>query len=64
MTIGKMRGRPVDMADGTRLVVTIHPSALLRIEDEEERHAAYQDFVADLKAAAAGDRQGTGAKER
>jgi uracil-DNA glycosylase len=47
-----MRKTPVDMADGTKLVVTIHPSALLRIEDEDDRHAAYKDFVADLKAAA------------
>jgi hypothetical protein len=38
------------MADGTRL---IHPSALLRIEDEAERHAAYQGLCADLKAAMA-----------
>jgi hypothetical protein len=30
----------------------VHPSALLRIEDENDRHAAYKDFVADLKAAA------------
>jgi len=53
VTIGKVRGKPVDMGDGTRLVVTVHPSALLRIEDEDERHAAYRSFVADLKAAAA-----------
>jgi uracil-DNA glycosylase len=52
LTIGKVRGRPIDLADGTRLVVTIHPSALLRIEDEDERHTAYRSFVADLKAAA------------
>jgi uracil-DNA glycosylase family protein len=52
VTIAKMRKTPVDMADGTKLVVTIHPSALLRIEDEDDRHAAYKDFVADLKAAA------------
>ncbi len=52
VTIGKVRGKPVDMGDGTKLVVTVHPSALLRIEDEEERHAAYRNFVADLKAAA------------
>ena len=45
LTIGKVRGTPIAMADGTRLIVTIHPSALLRIEDEEERHAAYQSFV-------------------
>jgi uracil-DNA glycosylase len=53
LTIGKVRGRPIDLADGTRLIVTIHPSALLRTEDEGERHTAYRRFVADLKAAAA-----------
>jgi len=52
VTIAKMRKTPVDMADGTKLVVTVHPSALLRIDDEDTRHAAYQEFVADLKAAA------------
>jgi uracil-DNA glycosylase len=52
VTIAKMRKTPVNMADGTKLVVTVHPSALLRIEDEDDRDAAYQDFVADLKAAA------------
>jgi len=53
VTIGKMRGKPLEMADGTTLIITIHPSALLRIEDEDERHAAYRSLVADLKAAAA-----------
>jgi uracil-DNA glycosylase len=52
VTIAKMRKTPVDMADGTKLVVTVHPSALLRIEDDDDRRAAYKDFVADLKAAA------------
>jgi uracil-DNA glycosylase family protein len=53
VTIGKIRGHPINMADGTSLIVTVHPSALLRIEDEAERHAAYRSFVADLKVAAA-----------
>ena len=52
VTIGKVRGKRLALADGTLLVVTIHPSALLRIEDADERHAAYRSFVADLKAAA------------
>ncbi len=52
VTIGKVRGKPLEMEDGTRLVITVHPSALLRIEDEDERHAAYRSFVADLKVAA------------
>jgi uracil-DNA glycosylase len=53
VTIAKMRRTPTKLADGTKLVVTIHPSALLRIEDENDKHAAYHDFVADLKAARA-----------
>jgi len=57
LAIGKTRGEPLELADGTRLVVTIHPSALLRIEDESQRQAAYRSFVADLKAAAKADRQ-------
>ena len=53
LTIGKVRGEPIAMADGTRLIVTIHPAALLRIEDDDKRRAAYQSFVADLKMARA-----------
>jgi len=53
VTIAKMRKTPVAMADGTTLVVTVHPSSLLRIEDEADKRAAYKMFVADLKAAAA-----------
>jgi DNA polymerase len=44
---------PIAMADGTKLVVTVHPSSLLRIEDEADKRAAYKTFVADLKAAGA-----------
>ncbi len=53
VTIAKMRKAPIEMADGTMLVVTMHPSALLRIEDEADKRAAYKEFVADLKAAKA-----------
>jgi uracil-DNA glycosylase len=53
LTIAKVRGKPLTLADGTRLFVTIHPSALLRIEDEKDKHAAYRGFVADLKKAVA-----------
>ncbi len=65
VTIVKVRGKPLDMADGTKLVVTVHPAAFLRIEDEDERHAAYKSFVADLKAAAAANsRRAAPAKAR
>src|SRR5262249_55461818 len=53
VTIGRMRRTPVELADGTKLVVTIHPSALLRIEDEGDKHVAYHALVDDLKAARA-----------
>jgi DNA polymerase len=52
VTITKVRGEPIDLHDGSRLVVTIHPSALLRIEDEADKRMQYRDFVKDLKAAA------------
>jgi len=52
VTIAKLRGKPLDLADGTKLFVTVHPSALLRIEDDDDKRAAYRQFVADLKAAA------------
>ncbi len=52
VTIAKLRGKPLALADGTRLFITVHPSALLRIEDDDDKRAAYQQFVADLKAAA------------
>jgi uracil-DNA glycosylase len=52
ITISKVRGEPIDMEDGSRLVVTIHPSALLRIDDEAEKRERYREFVRDLKAAA------------
>jgi len=53
VTISKIRGQAMSMADGTRLFVTVHPSSLLRIEDENDKQKAYRQFVADLKNAAA-----------
>lgn len=50
-TISKLRGTPIDLADGSRLIVTIHPSALLRMDDAAEKRAAYRAFVKDLKSA-------------
>src|SRR2546421_4423666 len=52
VAIGKVRGEPLALADGTQLLVTIHPSALLRIQEEEDKRAAYAAFVKDLKIAA------------
>ena len=52
VTIGKLRGEALALDDGTRVVITIHPSALLRTQDDDERHAAYAAFVNDLKIVA------------
>jgi len=52
VTIGRLRAETLHLADGTRLVVTIHPSALLRTQDEADRRAAYAAFVKDLKVVA------------
>jgi uracil-DNA glycosylase len=52
VTITKMRGQEHRLADGTLALVTIHPSYLLRIEDEDDKAREYRQFVADLRQAA------------
>ena len=42
----------MQLADGTAAFVTIHPSFLLRIEDEADKEREYRNFVADLRQAA------------
>jgi len=49
LPINKIRGRLIDLADGGRMLATIHPSYILRIEDEADKRAQYRQFVADLK---------------
>jgi len=50
--INKTRGRLIDLEDGTRALVTVHPSYLLRLPDAEARALEYQRFVGDLRIAA------------
>jgi uracil-DNA glycosylase len=50
--INKNRGRPIDLDDGTRALVTVHPSYLLRLPDADAKAREYQRFVQDLKIAA------------
>jgi uracil-DNA glycosylase len=52
ITISHVRGDIMELQDGNRLLVTIHPSALLRIDDEKDRARQYGKFVADLKICA------------
>ena len=44
------RGSVLAVDNGLRVFMTIHPSALLRLQDEEERRAGYQSFVNDLRS--------------
>ncbi len=50
VTLSRLRGRELTLA-GMRGMATVHPSSILRVPDEEARHAAYAQFVADLKKA-------------
>ena len=50
--IGKTRGRLIDLPDGRKALVTVHPSYLLRLPDPEAKVLEYQRFVEDLKIAA------------
>jgi uracil-DNA glycosylase family protein len=49
VTIGKVRGAPLALEDGTECWVTVHPSSLLRMPNREKRHEARALFVRDLK---------------
>ena len=49
VTISKVRGEPLELADGSECWVTVHPSSLLRIPDQEGRREARALFVRDLK---------------
>jgi uracil-DNA glycosylase family protein len=49
VTISRVRGTLIEGRSGARVVVTIHPSFILRIEDEDDKAREYDRFVADLR---------------
>jgi uracil-DNA glycosylase family protein len=49
VTIGKVRGVPLKLHDGSECWVTVHPSSILRMPDQDARHEARLLFVRDLK---------------
>jgi DNA polymerase len=49
VTITRERGRPIALPDGQTAFVTVHPSFLLRLPDEDAKAREYRAFVADLK---------------
>ena len=50
--VTRQRGEPVDSPLAPLVTATIHPSAILRQRDEEERAKEREAFAADLRAAA------------
>ncbi|WP_188053114.1 UdgX family uracil-DNA binding protein [Sphingosinithalassobacter sp. CS137] len=51
VTIGRERGRPLDLPGGGRGWITVHPSYLLRIPDKARAADEFERFVDDLKGA-------------
>jgi DNA polymerase len=52
ITITKVRGEVGFLDNGTRMLVTVHPSSLLRIDDSNDRAVQYGRFVGDLRICA------------
>jgi DNA polymerase len=50
--INKSRGRLIDLPDGPKALVTVHPSYLLRLPDADAKAREYKRFVDDLRIAA------------
>jgi DNA polymerase len=46
------RGKPLESDLAPVVMVTVHPSSILRARDAEARDAAYQGFLADLRVIA------------
>ncbi len=49
VTISKVRGEPLTLADGGECWVTVHPSSILRAPDEDARREGKRLFLRDLK---------------
>jgi DNA polymerase len=49
VTIGKVRGSPIELPQGGECWVTVHPSFLLRMPDPERRREERALFVRDLE---------------
>jgi DNA polymerase len=52
LSINKIRGKLLPMQSGRHMLATIHPSYILRIQDDADKHAQYHQFVVDLRTCA------------
>jgi len=51
VTIGRERGQPMQLPGGGQALITVHPSFLLRLPDEDAKQTEFARFVDDLKVA-------------
>ncbi len=51
LTLSRDRGHILSFQGGLQGIVTLHPSAILRMPDEKSRHAAFESLVTDLQMA-------------
>ena len=51
MQIGRNRGHLIDLDERAKALITVHPSYLLRLPDQEAKNREYEHFVRDLKLA-------------
>src|SRR5436305_3632818 len=56
--VTKDRGKPLESPLAAVAAVTIHPSAILRLRDHDEREAEFAAFVTDLEGVAAALKEG------
>jgi DNA polymerase len=64
-SITSLRGRKLELPDGAALLVTVHPSYLLRIPDSDRKAEEIKKFEADLRAVKAFiDRRGDEVRHR
>ncbi len=49
--VNATRGKVIAMTDGTAVLVTVHPSYLLRIREEDRKRVEWNAYLADLRVA-------------
>jgi uracil-DNA glycosylase len=52
-SVTRQRGQPIESTLAPFVMATVHPSSILRAQDEDARHSQMQAFVKDLKIVAA-----------
>jgi uracil-DNA glycosylase len=48
--VTKQRGDFVELVDGVFGTATVHPSSILRIDEDDRRKVEYEDLVDDFRA--------------